>query len=152
MRLSPKGRHAVTALLDLALHQDQKAVPLAEITARQNISGSYLEQLFRHLRQAGVVHGTRGPGGGYRLARVADEITVGEIIRAVEGESGTPPAHAQPGQNLPQQLWQEVSQSLYGVLDGMTLGHLVRRPAPGRHKADLRTLTRAHEERTRSAA
>lgn len=126
MRLSPKGRHAVTALLDLALHQEPGAVTLAEIAARQNISTSYLEQLFRDLRTAGVVNGTRGPGGGYRLARRAGDVTLGDVIRAVEGTPRNVPAHAQS--NLPQALWQEVSDTLYGVLDDMTLGQLIQRP------------------------
>lgn len=137
MRLSPKGRHAVTALLDLALHQNPNAVTLAEIAARQSISTSYLEQLFRHLREAGVVHGTRGPGGGYRLARHASEITLGDVVRAVEGTSLGAPSGREK-HNLPQVLWQEVSESLYALLDSMTLGELIRRPA--RAPADVHAL------------
>jgi Rrf2 family iron-sulfur cluster assembly transcriptional regulator len=81
MKLTTKGRYAVTAMLDLALHNDQAPVNLADISARQHISLTYLEQLFRKLRKKGLVESVRGPGGGYRLALNADEITI-EIGRA----------------------------------------------------------------------
>ena len=84
MRLSTKGRYAVTAMIDLALHNDVGPVALTDIADTQKISVSYLEQLFARLRKNGLVTGMRGPGGGYRLARAADEITVAEIIAAVD--------------------------------------------------------------------
>ena len=74
MRLTTKGRYAVTAILDLAIHDDKGPISLAEISARQNISLSYLEQLFASLRRKGLVSSTRGPGGGYSLQGSADEI------------------------------------------------------------------------------
>jgi Rrf2 family iron-sulfur cluster assembly transcriptional regulator len=84
MRLTTKGRYAVTAMLDLALHQRYGPIALSEISKRQGISLSYLEQLFARLRRSGLVTSTRGPGGGYGLSRVAQEIAIAEIILAVD--------------------------------------------------------------------
>ena len=86
MRLSTKGRYAVMAMADLARRESgrERAVALAEIAARQEISLSYLEQLFARLRRKGLVKSARGPGGGYRLARTADETTIAEIVHAVD--------------------------------------------------------------------
>ena len=85
MRLSTKGRYAVMAMADLAGHSKEgRAVPLAEISGRQEISLSYLEQLFAKLRRGGLVKSVRGPGGGYRLAQPANETRVADIILAVD--------------------------------------------------------------------
>jgi Rrf2 family iron-sulfur cluster assembly transcriptional regulator len=86
MRLSTKGRYAVMAMADLARRQDEpcRAVALADIAARQEISLSYLEQLFARLRRKGLVQSARGPGGGYRLSRAADATTIAEIVLAVD--------------------------------------------------------------------
>jgi len=86
MRLSTKGRYAVMAMADLARRQDEpcRAVALAEIATRQEISLSYLEQLFARLRRKGLVQSARGPGGGYRLARAAAETSIAEIVLAVD--------------------------------------------------------------------
>ena len=83
MRLTTKGRYAVTAMLDLALHQGQRPVTLQDIAVNQEISLSYLEQLFARLRQGGLIQGTRGPGGGYRLALDASQVSMAGIISAV---------------------------------------------------------------------
>ena len=83
MRLTTRGRYAVTAMLDLAIHQDKGSISLADISARQGISLAYLEQLFGRLRRGGLVQSARGPGGGYRLERPAVEISVSEVIEAV---------------------------------------------------------------------
>src|SRR5690606_35266389 len=84
MRLTSKGRYAVMAMADLALHGGaERAVPLQEVARRQEISLSYLEQLFARMRRAGLVSGVRGPGGGYRLSRAPEALTVAEIIQAV---------------------------------------------------------------------
>ena len=89
MRLTTKGRFAVTAMIDLALRQNNGPVTLAAISQRQQISLSYLEQLFGKLRRHELVESTRGPGGGYSLGRAADEISVADIIVAVEGQPVT---------------------------------------------------------------
>ena len=80
MKLSTKGRHAITAMMELALHQKIGPVTLADISSQQSISISYLEQLFAKLRQHGLVTGMRGPGGGYFLARPASEITIARVL------------------------------------------------------------------------
>jgi Rrf2 family transcriptional regulator, iron-sulfur cluster assembly transcription factor len=84
MKLSTKGRYAVTALADIAVHSDGDPVTLASITARQDISQEYLEQLFLKLRRAGLVESARGPGGGYRLSRDAETILISDIVLAVD--------------------------------------------------------------------
>src|SRR5215469_240128 len=84
MRLTTKGRFAVTAMIDLAMRQDQGPVTLAGISQRQKISLSYLEQLFGKLRRHEIVESVRGPGGGYSLARKAEDVTVADIIIAVD--------------------------------------------------------------------
>ena len=86
MRLTTKGRFAVTAILDLALNETEKPVTLADISERQSISLSYLEQLFSRMRREGIVKSVRGPGGGYHLAKTHQEITVKDIITAVDEE------------------------------------------------------------------
>ncbi len=84
MRLTTKGRYAVTAMIDLAYHSKAVPVTLTEIAARQTISLSYLEQLFARLRKAGIITGVRGPGGGYQLSRLPKDINIAEIILAVD--------------------------------------------------------------------
>ena len=85
MKLSTKGRYGLRALIDLAVYSGQEAVSIQSIAKRQNISDRYLEQLMGKLRRAGLVVSIRGAGGGYRLARPAGEISVGEVLRALEG-------------------------------------------------------------------
>ena len=84
MKLTTKGRYAVTAMLDLALHNTKGPINLADIARRQEISLAYLEQLFSKLRKNNLVESARGPGGGYRLKRPADEISVHDVINAVD--------------------------------------------------------------------
>lgn len=134
MRLSTKGRYAVTAMIDLALHNDVGPVALTDIAETQKISVSYLEQLFARLRRNGLVTGMRGPGGGYRLARAAGEITVAEIIAAVDEQIDmTRCAGKQDCQDgekcLTHELWVDLSKQLYDFLHGITLAQVVQWPA-----------------------
>ena len=132
MRLTTKGRYAVTAMLDLALHEGGGPVSLSDISARQEISLSYLEQLFARLRRGGLVSSVRGPGGGYRLKRPGAEISVASIIDAVnesyeatacEGKGG-----CQQGEIcLTHTLWNDLSEQIHSFLNGITLGELVAR-------------------------
>ncbi|MDH3527610.1 MAG: Rrf2 family transcriptional regulator [Gammaproteobacteria bacterium] len=126
MKLSTKGRHAVTAMMELALHQDKGPVTLADISAQQSISISYLEQLFARLRQNGLVTGMRGPGGGYCLARSASEITIATILNAVDDmvmrHEITSAETEIPGSLL---MWQRLSNQVYDYLDGITLDEAV---------------------------
>ncbi|WP_413110884.1 Fe-S cluster assembly transcriptional regulator IscR [Thaumasiovibrio sp. DFM-14] len=131
MRLTSKGRYAVTAMLDVALHSEDGPVPLAEISERQGISLSYLEQLFSRLRKAGLVASVRGPGGGYRLGEDANKIAIGTIIAAVDESvdatkcQGT--ADCQGGTRcLTHALWRDLSNRISSFLDNITLGELMK--------------------------
>lgn len=133
MRLSTKGRYAVTAMMDLALHDREGPVTLADISRKQGISLSYLEQLFSKLRKANLVEGVRGPGGGYRLARIPAQITVAEIItsvdEAVDATRCSGKGDCDEGERcLTHDLWMDLSKRLYDFLDGITLERFVDRP------------------------
>jgi Rrf2 family iron-sulfur cluster assembly transcriptional regulator len=132
MRLTTKGRYAVTAMLDLALHATSGPVSLADISGRQEISLSYLEQLFAKLRQNQLVQSVRGPGGGYRLGRPQDAIFVAEIIDAVnESVDATHcggQGNCQKGEVcLTHYLWSDLSQQIHQFLSGISLASLVSR-------------------------
>jgi Rrf2 family iron-sulfur cluster assembly transcriptional regulator len=130
MRLTTKGRYAVTAVLDLALHQDEGPVSLAAISDRQQISLSYLEQLFAKLRRNDIVTSTRGPGGGYRLKNPAHDISVSDVIQAVDETCKVVDCGESEGchdgyQCLTHDLWQELSNEIHDFLDGITLGEIM---------------------------
>ncbi len=130
MRLSTKGRYAVTAMIDLALHQDERLVSLAEISEVQNISLSYLEQLFSRLRKYEIVEGVRGPGGGYRLAREPDDISIADIINAVDEKLDATRCegheNCQHGRKcITHELWFDLSQRIYGFLHDLTLEDVI---------------------------
>ena len=133
MKLTTKGRYAVTAMLDLALRYDKGAVTLAEIAKRQGISLSYLEQLFAKLRRSGLVDSVRGPGGGYTLAMEPAKISVAEIIVAINENidatrcGGEKNCHGDET-CLTHQLWEDLSTRIYEFLNGITLGDLVTKP------------------------
>ena len=126
MKLSTKGRHAITAMMELALRNNKGPVTLADISAEQSISVSYLEQLFARLRNHGLVTGMRGPGGGYCLRRPAAEITIAEILSAVDDAM---PARREriPGEEWPQSviMWNQLSARIYDYLNGLTLAEAV---------------------------
>ncbi len=130
MRLTTKGRYAVTAVLDLALHEDKGPVSLAAISERQQISLSYLEQLFAKLRRNDIVTSTRGPGGGYMLKNKVDEISVSDIILAVDESCKVVDCADSDGchgdyQCLTHDLWQELSNEIRSFLDGITLSEIM---------------------------
>ena len=132
MRLTTKGRYAVTAMLDLALHEGKGPIALAEISVRQGISLSYLEQLFSRLRKQDLVRSTRGPGGGYRLGKAMEEISIVNVISAVdESVDATKCGGEQNCQGedrcLTHELWEELSDQIYDFLNGISLGDLVNR-------------------------
>jgi len=162
MRLTTKGRYAVTAMMDLALHGEGTAavdgsidrsvvvdsleginkthdaprsrkISLADIARNQDISLSYLEQLFAKLRREGLVHGVRGPGGGYTLARDPDDISIAQIVTAVDEKVDVTRCggreNCQEGERcLSHELWTDLSQQIYEYMDGISLGEIVRRP------------------------
>ena len=132
MRLSTKGRYAVMAMTDLARHGAGRAVSLAEIAARQEISLSYLEQLFARLRRGGLVSSVRGPGGGYRLARPAGETSIAEIVLAVDEplhatRCGNTGRGCMPGGEkcLTHNLWEELGRHIHAFLAGVTLADVL---------------------------
>ena len=130
MRLTTKGRYAVTAVLDLAFHQDKGPVSLAAISERQSISLSYLEQLFARLRRNEIVRSTRGPGGGYSLNRDAAEISISDIILAVDESCQIAACNDIEGcqgdyQCLTHDLWAELSNEIRSFLDGITLAEMM---------------------------
>lgn len=130
MKLSTKGRYAVIAMIELALHDERGLLPLGELTLSQDISISYLEQLFAKLRTAGLVTGVRGPRGGYRLARTADQISVGQIIRAVDEKNDVNEINGSDSHNsreLPLALWSELSRQIGQFLDGIRLADVTTR-------------------------
>ena len=132
MKLTTKGRYAVTAMLDLALHAGQGPVSLADISARQEISLSYLEQLFSRLRRQKLVVSVRGPGGGYRLSRSADEVFVAEVVDAVSESLDTTrcgnKGDCQNGEKcLTHHLWSDLSDQIHQFLSEISLGDLMRK-------------------------
>ncbi len=130
--MTTKGRYAVTALLDLALHDSKGSVNLADISKRQDISSTYLEQLFSKLKKRGLVASARGPGGGYRLAQAPEDISIAKVIYAVdEPIDVTRCGGKQNCQNdvrcLTHDLWMELNLHISGFLNGITLADLIQR-------------------------
>jgi len=133
MRLTTKGRFAVTAMIDLASRQDGGPVTLNGISERQRISLSYLEQLFGRLRRCNLVMSVRGPGGGYRLARDMDQITVTDIVLAVDEPLDATSCGGRSNCNnaaqcMTHDLWSNLNRRMFDYLDSVTLGSLVGRP------------------------
>lgn len=137
MRLTTKGRFAVTAMLDLALQEADKPVTLAGISERQSISLSYLEQLFSRLRRNGLVKSVRGPGGGYRIARKTSEISVSEIISAVDElidatQCGGKENCQDERRCMTHDLWTSLNTKILEYLSGVTLADLVASQREGK--------------------
>ncbi len=134
MKLTTKGRYAVTAMMDLALHQsDSQRVALKSIARHQEISVAYLEQIFAKLKAGGLVTGTRGPNGGYRLSRPAQSISIFEIIDAVDEPIDVTRCHGrkdcQDGEVcLTHELWTDLSKQISSFLDQLKLGDIVETP------------------------
>ena len=132
MRLTTKGRYAVTAMLDIALHSQHGPVSVMDIARRQGISAAYLEQLFSKLKRCGLLRSVRGPGGGYQLKRHVSRINVSEIITAVGDGVDATRCHGdtdcQDGVKcLTHELWTELSEEIDSFLGSITLGSLVER-------------------------
>ncbi len=133
MKLSTKGRYAVMAMVDLAMHSDNKPISLADIADRQEISLSYLEQLFAKLRRGGLVRSVRGPGGGYLLAREDIETRISDIILAVDEPIRA--TRCTPGQPfgcrinksrcMTHDLWEELGNQIYLYLSSVTVADVV---------------------------
>ncbi|HWA00722.1 MAG TPA: Rrf2 family transcriptional regulator [Caulobacterales bacterium] len=138
MRLTSKGRYAVMAMADLALHGGaERAVPLQEVARRQEISLSYLEQLFARMRRAGLVAGVRGPGGGYRLAKAASATTIADIIAAVNEpikatrckDGSGKSCMGKEGRCIAHGLWVDLGNHIHSFLSSVTLADLLAQRA-----------------------
>jgi len=144
MKLTSKGRYAVTAMLDVTIHATSGPVSLADISERQKISLSYLEQLFSKLRKNDLVISVRGPGGGYRLGRCSAKIAVADIISAVnESVDATKcqgKGNCQGGEQcLTHSLWEGLSQRIEEFLQNITLAELVA-------KSDVKTVSKRQDD------
>lgn len=145
MRLTTKGRYAVTAMLDLAIHGQSKPVSLNDISGRQGISLSYLEQLFAKLRRCDLVSSVRGPGGGYRLARTGAQISIAQVVDAVNESMDATRCQGkgdcQDGdQCLTHHLWQDLSAQIHAFLNDITIADLV-------DKKEIRDVAHRQDER-----
>jgi Rrf2 family iron-sulfur cluster assembly transcriptional regulator len=135
MKLSTKGRYAVMAMVDIAAYGRGRPTSLAQVAARQDISLSYLEQLFAKLRRSGLVRSARGPGGGYVLARSAGEIAIDEIVRAVDeplrATRCTPGqafgCHGGASRCLTHDLWEGLGRQIQGYLASVTIADVLSR-------------------------
>lgn len=136
MKLATKARYGVTAMMDLAINENVSPVTLADISQYQGISLSYLEQLFAKLRSKGLVRGVRGPGGGYRLARSADEISIAQIVAAIndmEEPGSSDISHevkSGKGETL-NAMWDSLSNQIYQFLDGISLSQFTKDTSTG---------------------
>jgi Rrf2 family iron-sulfur cluster assembly transcriptional regulator len=150
MRLTTKGRFAVTAMMDIALQEGSQPVALNEISERQNISLSYLEQLFGKLRRRALVTSVRGPGGGYRISRSTESITVGEIIRAVDEtvdatQCGGLKNCKDDKECITHELWTGLNEHIFDYMDTVKLSDLVEKRVfkmNGVHKVKFEKISR----------
>lgn len=132
MKLTTKGRFAVTAMLDIAIHESNHPVTLAAISRRQSISLSYLEQLFNRMRKKNLVKSVKGPGGGYVIAKSYDEISIKEIITSVDEKidstqcGGNENCH-EGDRCITHDLWTSLNHKILNFLDGLTLDDLVKK-------------------------
>jgi Rrf2 family cysteine metabolism transcriptional repressor len=132
IRISTRGRYALRAMVDLALHTDEGPVLRRDIAARQEVSADYVAQLFRHLHEAGLVEGVKGPGGGYLLAREPATISAGDVVRAVEGPVAVvhcilpsdEPSCNRVDRCVTHLLWKRLSAVMTEFLDSVTLRDL----------------------------
>ena len=155
MRLTTRGRYAVTAMLDLALSGRNGPVTVAHISARQKISPAYLEQLFARLRNHRLVESVRGPGGGFCLSRLPDDISVAEIIRAVDEPIDATRCHGKLNRHdgkrcMTHELWDDLNGVISGYLASVSLAQLIARQAS--RNADVQPLKLAQRQSYGSTA
>jgi Rrf2 family iron-sulfur cluster assembly transcriptional regulator len=145
MRLSTKSRYAVTSLIDMVMHSDTGPVSLADISVRQGISLSYLEQLFAKMRRNKLVASTRGPGGGYSLENTPETVCIADIIRAVDEEMNVTNKDVMDGSTdfepcLTEQLWEELSEQIHDYLATISLADMMQ-------DEEVVELSRSHDLR-----
>jgi Rrf2 family transcriptional regulator, iron-sulfur cluster assembly transcription factor len=157
MRLTTKGRFAVTAMVDLAMSQGKHPVTLAAISQRQKISLSYLEQLFGKLRRRALVDSVRGPGGGYRLAQDMTQISVADIILAVDEtldstQCGGRENCRDENKCITHNLWANLNQHIFNYLGAVTLKQMVDEQKPGKNGvAQMHDMRETLKQRERAA-
>jgi Rrf2 family protein len=139
MRISARGEYAIKAMLDLAMHRGRPLVPIQEIATRQAIPQRYLEQVLLALKRSGLLTSKRGSTGGYHLSKAPEEVTVGAVLRAVEGagaafEAGGARRNGAAGSDL-DDLWEEIAEAVSRVVDRLTFGELVERARERRSHA-----------------
>ena len=134
MKLTTRSRYGTRMILDMALHGQDGPVRIKDIAERQGVSVKYLEKLVRELKQAGFVRSRRGPRGGHELAMPLEAVTVGDIVRTLEGELSLVECDADPGRTCPRladcltrEVWAEAARAMHKALDGITLADLVAR-------------------------
>lgn len=132
MKISTKGRYGLKALLDIAMYSNSEVVTLKSISDRQNISEGYLEQIFSILRKSGIVKGRKGSQGGYSLSKTTDKITIGEILRALEGDLTLVDINSVNTVDLLEKcinenLWDVINKNINGYFDSITLEDLVNK-------------------------
>ncbi len=145
MRLSTKSRYAVTSLIDMVMHSDTGPVSLADISVRQGISLSYLEQLFAKMRRNKLVASTRGPGGGYSLKDTPETVCIADIIRAVDEEMNVTNKDVMDGSTdfepcLTEKLWEELSEQIHDYLATISLADMMQ-------DEEVVELSRSHDLR-----
>ena len=140
MKLTTKSRYAVTAMLDIASHNTGSPISLPEISHRQNISLSYLEQLFSRLKKSGLVDSIKGPGGGYMLSKDANEIVISEVIQAVDEDLETTACNGKSNchnnhQCISHNLWQDLGTEINNFLSDITLKQVI-----AKNKSDVKEI------------
>jgi Rrf2 family protein len=138
VRISAKGEYAIKAVLDLALHRDRDLIPIQEIAAREAIPQRYLEQVLLSLKRAGILTSKRGSSGGYHLTKAPEEITIGAVLRAVEGTGVPfePQARSKNGHGDDlAELWRRIGDAVSHVVDQLTFGELAAQAAQRRSNA-----------------
>ena len=148
MRLSTKSRYAVTSLLDMVMHSDQGPVSLADISVRQGISLSYLEQLFAKMRRNKLVASTRGPGGGYSLKNSPEDVCIADVINAVDEKMNVTNKDVMDGSTnfepcLTEQLWEELSEQIQNYLTTISLADMMQ-------NSEVMELSRSHDLRQKT--
>jgi len=143
MKLTSKSEYAVLAMLELALHNGDRPLPLIDIAVRHRVSPSYLELLFAQLRRAGLLRSRRGPRGGFALAREAADISVGEIVALIDDQADRSVPEGEPATGRTIQLWRGLSADIQRFLEGVSLGDLVTATAGQRPELEFARKTGA---------
>ncbi len=133
MKISTKGRYGLRAIIDLAVHQEQDAVSIMSISQRQGVSENYLEQIFRLLKKGGLISSVRGAGGGYRLAKDPREVSVGEVLRTLEGDLEPVSCGALEGEGgcegadscVTKYVWKKMNDAIQSAVDSIMLSELI---------------------------